>query len=94
MPKKSEYQERKAAGQCVRAGCKRTPRKNSSRRSYCDFHNDQNRKNSDAWKARQGKAPVKKAKTPKVKKAPVTRKPKLCAAALGHHRTSICDTSH
>ncbi len=54
MPK-SEYQKRKAAGQCVRAGCKRTPKKapDGKRRSYCDFHNAQNAKNSAAFIKRQ-----------------------------------------
>ena len=55
MPKLTGYQERKRAGLCVRAGCKRTPRKNKdgSRRSYCDFHNEQNAKNSAAFIKRQ-----------------------------------------
>ena len=54
MPK-SDYQQRKAEGKCVRAGCKRAPRKNKdgSRRSYCDFHNEQNAKNSAAFIKRQ-----------------------------------------
>jgi len=54
MPK-SDYQKRKAAGQCVRAGCKRKPKlgKDGKPRSYCPVHNAANRKNSDAWKARQ-----------------------------------------
>jgi len=54
MPK-SDYQKRKAAGQCVRAGCKRKPKlgKYGKPRSYCPVHNAANRKNSDAWKARQ-----------------------------------------
>lgn len=58
MPK-SDYQERKAAGKCVRAGCKRKPKlgKDGKPRSYCPFHNDQNRKNSEAWKKRQAKKP-------------------------------------
>jgi hypothetical protein len=58
MPK-SDYQTRKAAGQCVRAGCKRKPKlgKDGKPRSYCPFHNVQNRKNSEAWKKRQAKKP-------------------------------------
>jgi hypothetical protein len=61
MPK-SEYQQRKAAGQCVRAGCKRKPKlgKDGKRRSYCSVHNAENRKNSEAWIKRQ------KASKPKV----------------------------
>ena len=70
MPK-SEYQKRKAAGQCVRPGCKRTPRKNKdgSRRSYCDFHNQQNAKNSAAWLKRQAAKKKLRVRKPK---APVT----------------------
>jgi hypothetical protein len=47
---KSEYQKRKAAGKCVRTGCKRKPKlgKDGKRRSYCPFHNEQNRRNSEA----------------------------------------------
>jgi hypothetical protein len=58
MPK-SEYQERKAAGKCVRAGCKRKPKlgPDGKRRSYCTFHNEQNRKNSEAWIKRQAAKP-------------------------------------
>ena len=54
MPK-SEYQQRKAAGQCVRAGCKTKPKlgKDGKRRSYCPVHNAENRKNSEAWIKRQ-----------------------------------------
>jgi hypothetical protein len=54
MPK-SEYQKRKAAGQCVRAGCKRKPKlgPDGKPRSYCPVHNAANRKNSDAWVKRQ-----------------------------------------
>lgn len=54
MPK-SDYQERKAAGKCVRAGCKRKPKlgKDGKPRSYCPVHNAQNRKNSEAWLKRQ-----------------------------------------
>jgi hypothetical protein len=48
---KSEYHKRKAAGQCVYAGCKRKPEsdKHGKRRSYCPFHIAANRKNSEAW---------------------------------------------
>jgi len=55
--KKSVYQTRKAAGQCVRSGCKRKPKlgKDGKPRSYCPFHNAQNRKHADAWAARQQK---------------------------------------
>jgi hypothetical protein len=72
----SVYQQRKAEGKCVRLGCDEKPPKNSKgeRRSYCLTHNAANRKNSDAWVERQGKAP-KKAKRAKAKKqaaAPVT----------------------
>ena len=73
MPK-SDYQERKAAGQCVRAGCKRTPRKNKdgSRRSYCDFHNQQNAKNSAAWLKRQAAKKRSPRKLRKITPTPVT----------------------
>lgn len=56
MPK-SDYQKRKAAGQCVRAGCKRKPKlgKDGKPRSYCPVHNAANRKNSEAWLKRQRK---------------------------------------
>ena len=52
---KSIYQTRKAAGQCVRPGCKRKPKlgKDGKRRSYCPYHNAQNAKNSKAWLKRQ-----------------------------------------
>jgi hypothetical protein len=55
MPKKSEYQQRKAEGKCVRAGCKITPKKgpDGKRRSYCPYHTEQNAKNSAAWVKRQ-----------------------------------------
>lgn len=69
---KSDYQKRKAAGQCVRAGCKRKPKlgPEGKRRSYCQYHTDQNAKNSKAWLDRQ-KAP-KKPKLVRTKKvAPV-----------------------
>jgi len=56
MPK-ADYQKRRAAGQCVRGGCKRKPKlgKDGKPRSYCPFHNDQNHKNSEAWLKRQRK---------------------------------------
>ena len=66
------YQERKAAGLCVRTGCDEKPEKNAdgTRRSYCATHNAMNAKNSAAWAARQGKTPkVKVAKVQKVKAA-------------------------
>jgi hypothetical protein len=52
---KSIYQTRKAAGQCVRQGCKRKPKlgKDGKRRSYCPFHNEQNRKNTKAFLKRK-----------------------------------------
>lgn len=71
--KPNTYAERKKAGRCVRAGCDRTPRKNKdgSRRSYCDFHNAQNAKNSAAFIKRQ-KARAAKPKLVRRKKvAPV-----------------------
>jgi len=48
MPK-SEYQQRKAAEQCGRAGCKTKPKlgKDGKRRSYCPVHNAENRKNME-----------------------------------------------
>lgn len=50
----SVYQERKKAGLCVRTGCERKPRKNADGtvRSYCDFHNDLNKKATAAFKKR------------------------------------------
>jgi hypothetical protein len=68
MPK-TDYQKRKAAGQCVRTGCKRKPKlgKDGKRRSYCPFHNEQNRRNSEAWIKRQ-----KAAKEPKLVRRKVT----------------------
>jgi hypothetical protein len=67
MPK-NDYQTRKAAGQCVRTGCKRKPKlgKDGKRRSYCPFHNEQNRKNSEASIKRH------KAKEPKLVRRKVT----------------------
>jgi hypothetical protein len=52
---KQTYAERKAAGKCVRPGCKLKPKKNEDGtvRSYCNFHNEQNAKHSEAWKKRQ-----------------------------------------
>lgn len=54
MPR-TYYRERKTAGQCVRAGCKRKPKlgKDGKPRSYCVVHNAANRKNSEAWLKRQ-----------------------------------------
>ncbi len=64
MPKEkiTGYQARKKAGLCVRPGCDRKPKLNADGkpRSYCPVHNAANRKNSDAWKARQA------AKKPKL----------------------------
>ena len=68
------YQQRKAAGLCVRPGCKRIPPlgTDGTRRSYCLTHNAENRKNSDAWLARQKKAV--KAKVTKKPRQPFTFK--------------------
>ena len=70
MPKQSEYQQRKAAGKCVRSGCDRKPKlgKDGKRRSYCEVHNAENRKNSDAWIKRQKPS---KPKAARRKAAPV-----------------------
>jgi hypothetical protein len=48
------YQERKKAGLCVWTGCERKPRKNDDGtvRSYCDFHNELNKKATAAFKKR------------------------------------------
>jgi hypothetical protein len=53
--KKSDYQKRKAAGQCVRTGCERRPElgKNGKPRSYCSIHAAANRKYSAALIKRQ-----------------------------------------
>jgi hypothetical protein len=62
------YKERKKLGLCVRDRCEEKPEKNAAgeRRSYCNTHAAANKKHADAWAARQGK-------TPKVKKAKVTK---------------------
>jgi hypothetical protein len=55
---KSEYEKRKAAGQCVRVGCERKPRlgKDGKLRSYCPVHAAANRKYSEARINRQATA--------------------------------------
>jgi hypothetical protein len=71
----SDYQQRKAAGLCVRPGCKIKPKKgpDGKPRSYCPLHNAQNRKNSEAWVKRQKAA--KAAKKVRKPKATVTTEP-------------------
>jgi hypothetical protein len=74
MPK-SVYQTRKAAGQCVRPGCKIKPKlgPDGKPRSYCPKHNAANRRNSEAWLKRQ--AAKKKPKLVRRKKVAVTPPP-------------------
>jgi len=77
----SIYQQRKADGKCVRQGCDRKPLKNEdgTRRSYCPEHNAMNRKNSDAWAARQPKVRKAKKVADPVKRAPIGRRRKKVA---------------
>jgi hypothetical protein len=74
---KSEYQKRKAAGQCVRVGCKRKPKPgpNGKPRSCCSYHNELNRKNSEAFLKR-------KAAKKKARKQPTVLQPKASPVAL------------
>ncbi len=74
---KSEYQKRKAAGQCVRTGCNRKPKlgKDGKPRSYCQVHNEQNRKNTEAFLKR-------KAAKKKSIKRPTVIRPKVPAVIL------------
>jgi hypothetical protein len=74
---KQVYHERRKAGKCVRVGCDKIPQKNEdgSRRSYCDFHNKQNAKYSQAYADRQNGGKASKARAPKAKPKAKAKKP-------------------
>jgi hypothetical protein len=54
---KSEYQQRKAEGKCVRPRCDRKPKlgPDGKPRSYCTYHNEINKVNTAKSQARKKK---------------------------------------